>query len=132
MRRYFIHVVTGGERLIDREGAYFADLPAAIAEARQSALDLAAEELRSGRLFPRAWRTQVVDENDTVCATVHFNDLLDGYQVPKPNDHSAVVEAVQSVARSADKNCEEVRNAMAEAWLQLSKLRALSAKLPAG
>ena len=44
--RYFIHIVTDLERLVDPDGAEFPDLATARAEARQSARDLMAEDLR--------------------------------------------------------------------------------------
>src|SRR5215813_8155688 len=64
--RYFIHIVTDAERVIDPGGAEFLDLESARTEACQSARDLMAEELRSGRPVPLGWRIQVADEDGFV------------------------------------------------------------------
>lgn len=130
MQKYYIHVVAGLERVIDREGGFFVGLSDAITEARESAIELAYEELRSGRKFPRDWRTQVVDSNENVCATVFFDDLLGHCQLPMPNGYSAILEKVNLVATKVERNSQEVREGLAEAWLHLSRLKALSAKFP--
>ena len=59
--RYFIHIITNKERLVDPDGSEFADLEAARAEVSQSARDLMAEELRGGRSVPFGWQVQVAD-----------------------------------------------------------------------
>ena len=76
--RYFIHVVTDGERIRDPEGAEFADLEAARLEASQSARDVMAAELIGGRSVPLGWRVQVADADETVHLTIVFAALLFG------------------------------------------------------
>src|SRR5215467_8668640 len=74
--RYFIHIVTDTERLVDPDGGEFADLASARAEASQSARDLMAEELRCGRPVPFSWQAQVVDAEGTVMLTLPFARLV--------------------------------------------------------
>jgi len=74
--RYFIHIVTDQERVVDPDGGEFLDLGSARAEACQCARDLMAEELRSGRPVPFAWRVQVAGEDGTVHFTVPFAHLV--------------------------------------------------------
>lgn len=74
--RYFIHIVTDQERLVDPDGGEFADLASARAEACQSARDLMAEELRCGRPVPFGWRAQVADEQGRVVLTIKFARLV--------------------------------------------------------
>ena len=76
--RYFIHVVTEKERIIDPEGAVFSDVAAARAEASQSARDLMADELRSGRPVPLGWRVQIADEEGAIKVTIGFASLMFG------------------------------------------------------
>jgi hypothetical protein len=74
--RYFIHILTDKERLIDPDGSEFADLAAARAEASQSARDLMAEELRCGRPVPFTWQAQVADDEGNVLLTLPFARLV--------------------------------------------------------
>lgn len=76
--RYFIHIITAKERLVDPDGSQFTDLAAARAEASQSARDLMAEELRCGRPVPFAWQVQVADPEGNVLITVPFSSLVFG------------------------------------------------------
>jgi hypothetical protein len=131
MQKYYIHVIAGIERLLDEEGALFVDLKDAIDEAQQSAVELASEELRSGRKFPRTWRMQVIDQSGIVRDTFSFEDLLGDQSLVKPNKHLSIMDSVAVVTRKADRNCKEVREQLGQAWVHLSRLRALSTKFPA-
>jgi hypothetical protein len=48
MPRFFFHIFDQGEAITDEEGMDFPDIDSAIAEARHSARDFAAECVRSG------------------------------------------------------------------------------------
>jgi hypothetical protein len=74
--RYFIHVATAAETILDIEGAEFHDLQAAEVEAAQGARELIAEELRSGRPVPMEWRVQVAGEDGTVVTSIPFATLV--------------------------------------------------------
>lgn len=74
--RYFIHIITDNERLVDPDGGEFFDLVSARTEAVQSARDLMAEELRCGRTVPFGWRAQVADEDGRVMLTLPFARLV--------------------------------------------------------
>jgi len=76
-----LHVITDTERIIDPDGQPFADLASALAEARQCARDLMAEELRAGRSLPLAWKVQLVDSEGAIEATVKFAELVFGSHV---------------------------------------------------
>lgn len=73
-----LHIITDTERIVDPDGQPFADLASALAEARQCARDLMAEELRAGRPLPLAWKVQVVDGEGAVEATLKFAELVFG------------------------------------------------------
>src|SRR5262247_3604182 len=74
--RYFIHIVTEKERLVDHDGGEFTDLSSARVEASQSARDLMAEELRCGRPVPFSWQVQVADTDGNVLLTLPFARLV--------------------------------------------------------
>jgi hypothetical protein len=74
--RYFIHIVTDAERVIDPGGAEFLHFGSARDEACQSARDLMAEELRSGRPVPLGWRIQVADEDGSILFASPFPRLM--------------------------------------------------------
>jgi hypothetical protein len=80
--RYFIHIVTDEERVVDPEGGDFSDLTSARAEAMQSARDLMAEELRCGRPVPFGWRALVADEEGCIVLTLPFSRLVFGETAP--------------------------------------------------
>lgn len=100
--RYFIHIVTDLERLVDQDGQECESLEAALIEARQSALHLMAEELRCGRAMPFGWRMQIADDTETVMASFRFADLIFGStgSQEKPVDPRLIERARSSMARA--------------------------------
>jgi hypothetical protein len=76
MPRYYIHIITERERIVDPDGEEFENLALAREEASQSARDLMAEELRCGRFVPSQWRAQIATEDSAVVATIPFASLL--------------------------------------------------------
>jgi hypothetical protein len=70
--RYLFNIVLGSKRIQDPEGAEFADMGAARAEAEQSARDLAAEHLRGGQAIPGNWSIEITDNIGNVQATFPF------------------------------------------------------------
>jgi hypothetical protein len=71
MPNYFLHAERNGRRIVDPEGAHFADLDAAIEEANFTAWELAADNLRhTGHVD--AIQIDIADETGAVLAVVHF------------------------------------------------------------
>ena len=130
--RYFIHIVTDRERLVDPEGAEFPDLATARSEARQSARDLMAEELRCGRPVPFGWRAQLADDEDTILATLVFAELVfsEGTRQqmvqtsPKtsPEMHLALIERAKVTFARARKSHSEIRSGLEELRSHLRRL----------
>src|SRR5262249_46297426 len=113
--RYFIHIITDKERLIDPDGGEFTDLESARAEASQSARDLMAEELRCGRPVPFTWRTQVADCDGKVLLTLPFARLVFSELIAaqltvrptSPEAHLALLERAKATfARARTTNAE--------------------------
>lgn len=50
MTHYFFHICSRTERIVDREGADFDTLEAAVVEARLAAREILAEDLRKGQI----------------------------------------------------------------------------------
>ena len=130
--RYFIHIVTDQERIVDPEGAEFSDLATARTEAGQSARDLMAEELRSGRSVPFGWRAQLADEEGTILATLPFAELVFGEGIPNqmlrttrttsPEMHMALIERAKVTFARARANHSEIRTGLDELRTQLRRL----------
>ncbi len=75
MTHYFFHIRSRTERIEDLEGGDFDNLPAALAEARLSARELLADDLRKGRR-DEARRFEIVDERGELVAQLPFDDAL--------------------------------------------------------
>lgn len=137
--RYFIHIVTDQERIIDPDGAEFADLGVARSEACQSARDLMADELRSGRTVPFAWLVQLADEDGTVVLTLPFAEMVfgDGFagQLPRPTRpaspefHMALIERAKVTFARAHKSHSEIRTSLNELRENLRQLARYSSSL---
>ena len=122
--RYFIHIVTDRERLVDHEGAEFPNLGRARAEACQSARDLMAEELRCGRPLPLRWRAQLADEADLILLTLHFAELVFADGVPDqllrtahtttPQMHMALIERAKVTFARARRSHSEIKTGLDE------------------
>src|SRR5262245_51709857 len=130
--RYFIHVVTDQERLIDPDGEEFTDLASARAEATQSARDLMAEELRCGRPVPFAWRAHVADAEGNVVLSLPFAQLVFAEaiwaELPRvgrptpPEAHLALIERAKVTFTRARRTNNEIRNGLIELRDQLNQL----------
>lgn len=75
MTHYFFHICSRTERIVDREGADFDTLEAAVVEARLAAREILAEDLRKGqiddtRLF------EIFDDRGELVARLPFQDAL--------------------------------------------------------
>src|SRR5215510_11606020 len=103
--RYFIHIVTDIERIVDPDGQDFPALASARAEARQAARDLMAGELSAGRPVPFGWRVQVASADGTIAWTTRFAELVFGdAPMPVPSfapvtNHKVMARAEATVAR---------------------------------
>ena len=71
--RYHFNIRDGAAVIPDEEGAEFATLKAARAEARASVRDLASEDIRNGRAA-HAWRVEITNRDGTVLDSIglHF------------------------------------------------------------
>ena len=76
-QHYFLHVRNGnGTVILDPEGAGFADLQSAKAEAIASARELISECVRSGTSMGLHRVFEIVDGNGQTVATVPFSDAV--------------------------------------------------------
>jgi hypothetical protein len=130
--RYFIHVVTDQERIVDPEGAEFPDLTSARTEAVQSARDLMAEELRCGRPIPFGWRAQVADADGKVVLTLPFSQLVFGEQfaaelsrVSRPRSPEVdllLIERARATFARARKSHADIRDGLNQLRAQVRQL----------
>jgi hypothetical protein len=136
--RYFIHILTDSERIVDLEGAEFSSLDAARLEATQSARDLMAGELLAGRTVPLGWRVQIADKHETIFMTIPFATLVfaDGDRyTDAPAPHIAgitepdVIEPMKATILSAQKSRTEIREGLDQLWAQLRTLAKVNAEL---
>jgi len=124
--RYFIHIVTGKERLIDPDGGEFADLASARAEASQSAREVMAEELRCGRPVPFDWQAQVADHEGNVLLRLAFAQLVFGEVITSQLSsisRPTTAEAHLALIERAKATFARARAANAEIKDNLSELR---------
>jgi len=140
--RYFIHILTDKERLIDPEGSEFADLATARAEASQSARDLMAEELRCGRPVPFTWQAQVADDEGNVLLTLPFARLVFSEVIAtqlsrlsrptSPEAHLALIERAKTTFLRARNTNAEIKDGLTELRNQLRRLAQYSSALGNG
>lgn len=122
--RYFIHIVTDQERVVDPDGAEYLDLGSARVEACQCARDLMAEELRSGRPVPFGWCVQVAAEDGTVHFTHSFAHLVfagnmadavtNASRRMSPAHDLMLVERARATFTRARQSHAEIRTGLAE------------------
>jgi len=140
--RYFIHIITDQERLVDPDGGEFADLESARAEASQSARDLMAEELRCGRPVPFAWRAQVADDEGNVLLSLPFARLVFSEVIAaqlsrtsrptSPEAHLALIERAKATFARAKSTNAEIKNGLIELRNQVRRLAQYSSALGNG
>ena len=140
--RYFIHIVTDKERLVDPDGGEFTDLASARAEAIQSARDLMAEELRCGRPVPFVWQVQIANDGGNILLTLPFARLvfseLIAAQVSRisrpntPEDHLALIARAKTTFARARSTNAEIRNELTDLRNQLRRLAQYSSALGNG
>src|SRR5262249_37993443 len=140
--RYFIHIITDQERLVDPDGGEFADLDCARVEASQSARDLMAEELRRGRPVPFGWKVQLADADCNVLLTLPFARLVFSEAIarqlprtvypPSPEDHLALIERAKVTFARAKSTNAEIRDGLTELRTQLRRLAQYSSALGNG
>ena len=136
--RYFIHIVTDGERIRDPEGAEFADLEAARLEASQSSRDIMAGELVAGRPVPLGWRAQIADADGTVHLTIAFATLVFGENgspsynprpFPRVTDGNVIVRAKVIMLKAKQQN-GELKDGLDQLWSHVRALAQINARLP--
>ncbi|MDB5552412.1 MAG: hypothetical protein JWL86_2396 [Rhizobium sp.] len=75
MPRYFFHIRTADELILDPDGSDLPDLDAARCEAVQSARDLVANLLREGQILD-GQAFEISDEADNVLERVTFRSVI--------------------------------------------------------
>ena len=75
MPRFFLNVRDGGSLILDPEGAEFADLGIARAEALVRARELLADKLKKGQVQDSR-AIEITDETDKVLATIPLMAVL--------------------------------------------------------
>lgn len=140
--RYFIHIVTDQERIVDPDGGEFADLASARDEASQSARDLMAEELRKGRPVPFTWLAQVADDEGNVLLTLPFarlvfNEVIAAQLIrmsrpTTPEAHLALIERARATFARARTTNAEIKNSLTELRNQVRRLAQYSNALGSG
>jgi hypothetical protein len=140
--RYFIHIVTDKERIVDPDGGEFADLASARDEASQSARDLMAEELRKGRPVPFTWLVQVADDEGNVLFTVPFARLVFSEVIAAqlirmsrpttPEAHLALIARAKTTFARARTTNAEIKDGLTELRNQVRRLAQYSNALGSG
>jgi hypothetical protein len=134
--RYFIHIVTDSERIVDPDGEDFADLGSARSEASQSARELMAGELTAGRPVPFGWRVHITDVHDQVLLAIPFAALVFGDSPPYSAQYKfprvatpELVERARATMHKADRANGDLRHGLMELWSQLRTLSRMNADL---
>jgi hypothetical protein len=78
MPHYYFHIRDGEHLLVDDEGLCCDDMDAARFEARASARDLLAQEIRHG-VTPDGRKIEITDRDGAVVETVALRDVLYDY-----------------------------------------------------
>ena len=140
--RYFIHIVTDQERIVDPDGGEFTDLASARDEASQSARDLMAEELRKGRPVPFTWLVQVADDGGNVLLTLPFarlvfNEVIAAQLIrmgrpTTPEAHLALIERAKATFARARTTNAEIKDGLTELRNQVRRLAQYSNALGSG
>jgi hypothetical protein len=140
--RYFIHIVTDQERIVDPDGGEFTDLASAREEASQSARDLMAEELRKGRPVPFTWLVQVADDGGNVLLTLPFARLVFNEVIAAelikigrpttPEAHLALIERAKATFARARTTNAEIKDGLTELRKQVRRLAQYSNALGNG
>jgi Domain of unknown function (DUF6894) len=76
MPHYFLHVLNGGTRTLDPEGAEYANLDEAKHEAIESARELVGHAALQGHQLQLSSLIEITKDAGTVLATVHFKDAF--------------------------------------------------------
>lgn len=74
--RFFIHTITDEDRVVDEEGACFANPVAALREAERGAREIMAAEILAGRPLPLDWIAEVMAEDNVVVGRITFLDFV--------------------------------------------------------
>lgn len=82
MQRYFFHLNSLRDYIIDPEGAELPDLEAAKSDARETIREMAASYIKEGKLFT-LWSIRIHDDRDKPLAEVKVADALS--EVIHPN-----------------------------------------------
>jgi len=73
---YFIHVYQRGRLAKDKEGKQFDDLKAAEGEAIKAAREMAAQNVRAGKILDLSSRLEIVDGNGKLVSVVAVKDTI--------------------------------------------------------
>jgi hypothetical protein len=131
--RFYLHILTDIERLVDPDGQECTDVEAARVEACQSARTVMANELLAGRGAPLLWRVQITDDDGLILDTISFAQLAFGASKPSdalttPSTRKVIQEA-RAIVAAARRHHVDVLTYVAEAQSHLRTLAGLHAAL---
>ena len=129
MMRYYLHIATDREMIVDPDGEEFPDLDSATLEAEQSARDVMASELQAGRSLSGGWSVQIANARGVVLSSLSFRDML-GHVGPPVSDeilaraNTAMEEAREavSIARGMRQEIRDTREKVHAELRTLSRL----------
>lgn len=101
MMRYYLHIATDREMIVDPDGEEFPDLDSARLEAEQSARAVMASELQAGRSLSAGWSVQIANARGVVLSSLSFRDMLGNVGPPVPDDMLARANTIMEQAREA-------------------------------
>src|SRR6185503_6678987 len=87
MPRFFFHLVSPGSYDVDQEGSEFCSVESAFLDAREAAIDMAAEMLKD-RIDPSRHQFEIVDAEGRFLIELPFSEVLRPRTKP-PNRHAA-------------------------------------------
>jgi hypothetical protein len=127
--RIFFHVFNGSEMVFDPEGDEFPDWDAAVAEAMQTARDLAAERLRIGNPFPPGWAVHAADGHGALLKVISLAQLVDveGFapisgKPRKVSNFAALCASAEATAARSRSIHSEIKATVADIRAQLRSL----------
>lgn len=109
MMRYYLHIATDREMIMDPEGEEFPDLDSARVEAEQSARAVMATELEAGRSLATEWTVQIANARGVVLSSLSFRDILGGRGPSVPDEILARANIVMQEARAAVISARQMR-----------------------
>jgi hypothetical protein len=121
--RYYLHITTDREMIVDPDGEEFPDLDSARLEAEQSARSVMVSELEAGRSLSAKWSIQIANARGVVLSSLSFGDIL-GRRGPSGPDE--IVARANTVTEGSRQAVVEARGMRQEIRDTRAELRTLS------